>query len=121
MGTPDSVGEYIEVVSVCVCNEVRIVGSFVVTGGLSKAAMRERRAPSLAPARTVLPLELDRERLVVETDDFLDRVARSEKGLCWPALKKGLRPWTLESDESLPLLLGRGAELSWNGFCVTSE
>ena len=118
MGTPDSVGECSEVVSVC--SEVRIVCSSKVTDGLSKAAMRERRAPSLAPARTVLPLELDRERLAVETDDFLDRVARSEKGLCWPALKKGLRPLTLEL-ESLPLLLGRGTELSRNGSFVTSE
>jgi hypothetical protein len=119
METPGSVGEYIEVVTVC--NEVRIVYSSGVAVGFSKAAMRERRAPSPAPARTVLPLEFDRERLVVETEDFLDRVGRSEKGFCWPALKKGLRPPALKSDESLPLLLGRGAELSWNGFCVTSE
>src|SRR5260221_12038726 len=108
MGTPGSVGEYIEVVTVC--SEVRIVCSSEVTGGLSKAAMRERRAPSLAPARTVLPLELDRERLAVETDDFLDRVDRSAKGLSWPALKKGLRPPPTLESQSLPLLLGRGPQ-----------
>ena len=112
MGTPDSVGEYIEVVTVCI--EVRIVCSSAVTGWLSKAAMRERSAPSLAPARTVplVEAELDRGRLAVETDDFLDRVDRSEKGLCWPALKKGLPPPPALESESLPPLLGRGAELS---------
>jgi len=119
MGTPGSVGEYIEVLTVC--SEVRIVCSSVGRGGLSNAAMRERSAPSLAPARSVPPLETeldrDRERLAVETDDFLDRVDRSEKGLCWAALKKGLRPATLDSES----LLGSGVELSWNGFCVIAE
>lgn len=120
MGTPGSVGEYIEVVTVW--TEVRVACSSVGRGGLSKAAMRERSAPSLAPARSVPPLETesDRERFAVENDDFLDRVDRSENGLCWAALKKGLLPPTLES-ESLPPLLGRGAELSWNGFCGASE
>jgi len=117
MGTPGSVGEYTEVVTVC--SEVRIVCSSVGWGGLSNAAMRERSAPSLAPARSVPPLEteLDRERLAVENDDFLDRVDRSEKGLCWAALKKGFLPAILDSES----LLGNGVELSWNGFCVIAE
>jgi len=110
MGTSGSVGAYIEVVTVC--NEVRVPCSTEVAGGWSKAAMRERSAPSLAAGRTVTPLEreLARERLAVEIDDFLDRVDRSENGLCWAALKKGLVP-TLGSESLLPIL-GRGVESS---------
>ena len=83
MGTSGSVGVYIEVVTVC--TEVRVVCTSEVADGLSKAAMRERSATSLAGGRTVpaLEAELARERLVVvETDDFLDRADRSENGLC---------------------------------------
>ena len=82
MGKPGSVGAYIEVVTVW--TEVRVVCSSVVAGGLSNAAMRERSAPSLGAGRAVPPLEteLARERLAVETDDFLDRADRSENGLC---------------------------------------
>ena len=82
MGKSDSVGVYNEVVTVC--TEVRVVCSSEAAGGLFKAAMRERSAPSLACARTVpaLEAELVRERLAVETDDFLDRADRSENGLC---------------------------------------
>jgi len=114
MGTPDSVGAYIEVVTVV--TEVRRVWSSGTAGGLSKAAMMERSAPSpLVPPRTVPPLELERERLAVETDDFLDRDGRSENGLCWPALKNGLPPVLVS--ESLPPVLRREAALSRKGFC----
>ena len=116
MGTPDSVGEYIEVVTVV--TEVRRVSSAGTAGGLSKAAMMERSAPSpLVPPRTVpsLETELERERLAVETDDFLDRDDRSENGLCWPALKKGLLPVLVS--ELLPPVLRREAALSRKGFC----
>ena len=77
--TPPSVGEYIELVVVCI--EVRPARSSATMGVVSKAAMRDRRAP---PGRTVpaLEAELERERRAVETDDFRDGVVRSANGLC---------------------------------------
>jgi hypothetical protein len=79
-GTTPSVGEYTELV---VCIEVRIARSSATMGVVSKAAMRERRAP---PGRAVpaleAELERERERRAVETDDFRDRVVRSANGLC---------------------------------------
>lgn len=83
---PLSTGVYIEVA--IVCSETRFSWSSGATGLLSRAAMRERRALSPAPARTVprVVTELERERLTVDTDDFRDcerdLECWSEKGLC---------------------------------------
>ena len=79
-----STGVYNEVV--VVCSETRLLWSSGATDLVSRAAMRDRRALSPAPARAVprLATELERERLTVEIDDFRDRDREdwSEKGLC---------------------------------------
>jgi len=105
-----------------VCIEARMLGSSEGTGLLSRAAMRERRALSPAPARTVprlaTELERERERLTVDIEDFRDREDRSEKGLCCDALKKGLLPVARVSASFPSLKLCEASSLK--GSCTTS-